>query len=237
MCSSASFLAASPPDASYTAAAVIDDLVLRARRKRWLAVTVASLRIFVGFAFVPAGLKKVLGQPFTDPDLHGPFHDFLHAFYATGWFYRFVGVVQLLAAVLLMTGRFATVGALLALPILTTILALCWSTKVYPTASVVSLMWLGTFALLLWDWHTWRGIFGRAASDVGPDEARIDRRLWEACGAVVLCMYLAVCAATGGVYRPRGAAWSSPAFYVFPAMLLTVVVTGLVDRAKARKQT
>jgi len=222
-------------DASYTAPAVIDDLVLRARRKRWAAVIIANLRIFVGFAFVPAGLKKVLGQPFTDPDLHGPFHDFLHAFHATGWFYRFVGAVQLLAAVLLMTGRFATFGALLATPILTTILALCWSTKVYPTASVVSLMWLAVLALLLWDWFRWRGIFGRTTSLVAIPEPRVHGRLWEACGAAVLCLYLAVCAATGGVYRPRGAAWSSPAFYVFPAMLLIVVATGLVDRSLARK--
>ncbi len=214
---------------------MIDDLVLSARRKTWVAVVVANLRIFLGFAFVPAGLKKVLGQPFTDPDLHGPFHDFLHAFHATGWFYRFVGAVQLVAALLLMTGRFATFGALLAAPILTTILALCWSTKVYPTASVVTLMWLGTLALLLWDWPRWRGLFGRAAPLSGFEEARIDRRLWEASGAVVLCLYLAVCAVTGQVYRPRGAAWDSPAFYVFPAMLLIVVLTAVVDRARARK--
>ena len=53
----------------------------------------------------------------------------------------------------------------------------------------------------------------------------------------MLSLYLAVCAATGGVYRPRGAAWSSPAFYVFPTMLLIVIVTALVDRAKARKRS
>lgn len=210
--------------------------MLRARRKRWIAVAIANLRIFVGFAFVPAGLKKVLGQPFTDPDLHGPFHDFLHAFYATGWFYRFVGSVQLVAALLLMTGRFATLGSLLATPVLTTILAFCWSTKVYPTASVVSLMWLGNLALLLWDWPRLCGIFGRAAPAL-VEEARIDRRLWEACGTAVLFLYLAVCAATGGVYRPRGAAWSSPAFYVFPAMLLIVIVTALFDRARTRRAT
>ena len=202
---------------------------------RWPHVAVANLRIFLGFAFVPAGLKKVLAEPFTDPNLHGPFHDFLHAFHATGWFYQFVGVMQLVTATLLMTQRFASVGALLAMPILTTILAFCWSTKVYPTATVVTLMWLGMLALVMWDWPRWRAAFA-AGETTGAREDRVeplvDRRSWRTCGGVVLCLYLAVCAATGGVYRPRGAAWGSPAFYVFPAMLVVVVVTFFVDRAR-----
>jgi len=219
---------------------VLDDVLLRARRKRWTQLAVTNLRIFVGFAFVPAGLKKVLAEPFTDPHLHGPFHDFLHAFHATGWFYQFVGVMQLLTATLLITQRFATVGALFATPILTTILFFCWSTKVYPTATVVTLMWLGTLALVAWDWPKWRAIFDREAAHearAGLPAAPIDRRLWQACGWAVLCLYLAVCAATGGVYRPRGAAWDTPAFYVFPAMLLLVIATFVLDRSRSRKRS
>ena len=220
--------------------AVLDDLVLGTRRKRWAQLAVTNLRIFIGFAFVPSGLKKLLAQPFTDPHLHGPFHDFLHAFHATGWFYRFVGAVQLVTATLLVTQRFATVGALFATPILTTILILCWSTKVYPTATVVTLMWLGTVALLLWDWPKWRAVLGDDAKDearLGLPEAPIDRRLWRSCGVAVLGLHLAVCAATGGVYRPRSAAWDTPAFYVFPAMLVVVVVTFIVDRDRARRRS
>ena len=51
----------------------------------------------------------------------------------------------------------------------------------------------------------------QVAEPAGLEEARIDRRLWERCGMAVLCLYLGVCAATGGVYRPRGVAWNSPA--------------------------
>ena len=165
---------------------MLDDVLLRARRKRWAQLAVTNLRIFVGFAFVPSGLKKVLAEPFTDPNLHGPFHDFLHAFHATGWFYQFVGAMQLVTATLLITQRFATVGALFATPILTTILVFCWSTKVYPTATVVTLMWLGTLALVVWDWPKWRAIFARDAEHevrAGLSEVPINRRLWQACGS------------------------------------------------------
>lgn len=219
---------------------MLESFLLRARHGMVMPIAVALLRIFIGFAFLPAGLKKILGEPFTDAHLRGPFHDFLHAFYATGWFYGFVGAAQLVAATLLMTGRFAFLGALVATPILTTILAFCWSTKVYPTASVVTLMWLGTLALLAWDWARWRGLFCDAPLERATREAllreRLNPRLWAATGGAILSLYLGVCVASGGVYRPRGAEWSTPAFYVFPLMLLVVVAASVVQvRARERR--
>ena len=219
--------------------ALFDRLLRRARTTRWINLCVVMLRIFLAFAFVPAGLKKVLYQPFTDPQITGVFHEFLHAFYATGTFYQFVGALQLLAAALLLSQRFATVGSVLLTPILTAILVLCWSTAVYPTAVVVTLMFLANSALLLWDFHTWRGVFS-------PDQREtdltthalpcgVDPRLWAACGFLVTGLYLAACAVTGEIYRPKGAGLDSPAFYVFPVMLLTVAVTLAIDQARYRR--
>lgn len=193
---------------------------------------VVNLRFLIGFGFLPAGLKKVLGQPFTDPGNTGAFHDFLHAFHATGGFYRFVGAVQLVAAVLLLTQRFATAGAALATPVLATIMVFCWSTAVYPTAAVVTLMFFGALVLLLWDLPRWRGLVHPPAA---PATASIDRGLWQACGAAIVALYLASCALSGGVYRPRGADLSSPGFYIFPVIALLPVVTLLVDRARHRR--
>ena len=74
-------------------------LMIFLRSLRAIHFFVAWLRIAIGFAFLPAGLKKILGQPFTDPSFQGRFHEFLHAFHATGFFYKFVGGVQLVAAI------------------------------------------------------------------------------------------------------------------------------------------
>ncbi len=222
--------------------ASLDDLLHRARQTRWLHVAIVHLRLFLGFAFVPAGLKKLLAQPFTAPENTGVFHDFLHAFHATGPFYQFVGVVQLFAAVLLMTQRFATVGACLLLPIITAILVFCWSTRVYPTALVVTLMFLGTVTLLLWDLQKWRGVFvpdDRGGRDlelqIRSSAPTVDLALWERCGAALLVLYVAVCAGTGEIYRPRGVELDNPAFYLFPLMLLLTIVTFFIDRARYRK--
>lgn len=211
-------------------------LSLHERRTPWLCVAVA--RIFLAFAFVPAGLKKVLGEPFTDPSKTGEFHEFLHAFHATGAFYSFVGAVQLLAAGLLLSQRFASLGAALFAPILSVILVFCWSTGVYPTATVVTLMWLTTLALVGWDLDRWRALT-KAPGAARPARAAaplpLDLRLWAACGLITTGLYLVVCLLTGEIYRPRGAEWSKPQFYVFPVMLASVVVTWVVDRSRWRK--
>jgi hypothetical protein len=210
------------------------ELVHRARRVRWITVAVVNLRFLIGFAFLPAALKKVLDQPFTDPANHGRFHDFLHAFHATGWFYGFVGVMQLIAAVLLCTQRFATLGALIALPILTAITAFCWSTAVYPTAMIATLMWLGTIGLLAWDLDKWRGIVARDGSMAvaSRDPLPIDLALWARCGWAILVVYLGSALWRGGVYRPRGIELDEPAFYVMPAVLLMPIVTLVIEQRR-----
>lgn len=214
----------------------LGSLLARARRERWAHLAVINLRIVVGFAFVPAGLKKILGEPFTDPSNTGPFHEFLHALYATGPLYLFVGVAQLLAAILLMTQRFATVGALLATPIVATILVFAWSTEVYPTASVVTLIALALLLLLVWDAHKWRAIFGRDDRALSIDEpappVELDLGLWRGCGATILLVYFIACAVSGGVYRPRGIDYTSPEFYVLPAIALIPVVTFFIERRR-----
>lgn len=194
------------------------------------ALAAIVLRLLLGFAFVPAGIKKLLGEPFTDPRNTGAFHEFLHAFHATGGFYRAVGVLQLVAAVLLMTQRYALAGALVALPIQAAIVALCWSTGVYPTASIATLMLAGTCALLWHDRAAWRGAVQPIAVPAG-----IDLRLWSACGAAVFVAYVATCLALGEVYRPKGARPDEPGFYLFPVLLLLPIATWAIDRRRRRR--
>jgi hypothetical protein len=208
----------------------MESWLARLRRARWANLCVVNLRILIGFAFLPAALKKLLDQPFTDPGNSGPFHDFLHAFHATGWFYQFVGVLQLAAAALLCTQRFAMAGALVALPILTAITAFCWSTRVIPTATVATLMWLGTVGLLIWDLERWRAVIAARAAP-----APIELGRWQRCGVAIFVLYVGVCIARGEIYRPRGAELGDPAFYVLPAIALLPVITLALELRAGRR--
>lgn len=211
-------------------------LLSRLRRTRWATLCIINLRFLIGFAFLPAALKKILDQPFTDPANTGRFHDFLHAFHATGWFYQFVGITQLVAALLLCTQRFALLGAVIAFPVLTAITAFCWSTAVIPTATVATLMWLGTLALLIWDIDRWRGVLGAPAAMPALEPSPVDLGRWTACGLAIITLYVGVCLAHGGIYRPRGMDLGNPAFYVLPMIMLLPLVTLALD-IRARRRT
>jgi uncharacterized membrane protein YphA (DoxX/SURF4 family) len=221
----------------------VQRLVDGLRRQRWATLSVITLRILIGFAFVPAGLKKLLGQPFTDPANHGRFHDFLHAFRDTGGFYHSVGALQLVAATLLMTQRFATLGAFVALPILTAIGAFCWSTAGVPTTTVVTLMWLGTLGLMLWELERWRGLLrpgGAAPLATEPRAAEtapvVEWVLWERCGAAILAAYLGATLLAGEIYRPRGLELSTPSFYLLVALPVIPLVTYVLERRRRRRR-
>jgi hypothetical protein len=207
-------------------------VLARVRGARAANLCIIQLRFLLGFAYLPAGLKKVLGEPFTDPHNTGPFHDFLHAFHATGGFYRFVGVVQLTIAVLLLTQRFAAAGAVLALPVTAAILVFCWSTGVVPTATVVTLMLAGVIALVVWDLDRWTRLGVLSIEAPRPERSRA----WELCGVAILAVYLGACLATGEVYRPRGVRPDDARFYVFPVIALLPVAAYLIDRRQRHRR-
>lgn len=208
------------------------------REGRGGQLAVANLRILIGFAFLPAGLKKVLGEPFTDPDKLGVFHQFLHAFHDAGPLYLVVGLVQLLGAFLLLTQRYATAGAVLLLPVLVAINALCWSSSGIPTIVTVSLMLLGVLALLVWDFERWVALFASTRRplciSLQPVSPQIGWHRWERCGLAIFLVYLATCALYGGVYRPRGAEFGTLAFYVLPIIALFPFVTWFFDRSHGK---
>jgi uncharacterized membrane protein YphA (DoxX/SURF4 family) len=216
-------------------------LIKSLRQKRWAQLFVANLRIFIGLAFLPASLKKLLGQPFTDPENAGVFHEFLHAFHAVDGFYQLVGGLQLVTAILLMTQRFATLGAALALPLLVAISALCWSSAGIPTVTVVTLMTCGTMGLLLWEVDRWRSIFSAEETAVdlkiAPLPELLDRELWRKCGAAMVIVYVGVTLSQGGVYRPRGVELDNASFYLLPLILLFPIVTWGIDWTRYRRRS
>lgn len=75
---------------------------------QWLII---HLRYLLGVAFLPSGLTKIVGNRFTQISTDHPIGFFFEGLYRSGIYYNFIGVAQVLAALLLMTQRFATLGA------------------------------------------------------------------------------------------------------------------------------
>ena len=109
-------------------------------------------RILLAIAFVPSGLKKLMGQRFTILDIDNPVGFFFEALYQAGWYWNFLGFMQLLTALLIVIPRTAFLGALLYLPIIINILIIVIAMHFKGTPIIAGLMLLANLYLLFWDY-------------------------------------------------------------------------------------
>jgi hypothetical protein len=137
----------------------------RATEQPALRLFTVIVRVLLALAFVPSGLVKILGQPFTTLPVSDPVGYFFAGFFSAHGYYRFVGVAQWTAAALLLIPRTATLGALVYLPIITNIFAITVAIgpAFYGTRVVTGLMFLANVYLLLWDWDRWKDVLPFAA--------------------------------------------------------------------------
>ncbi|WP_246067749.1 hypothetical protein [Changchengzhania lutea] len=61
-------------------------------------------------AFIPSGLTKLSGNRFTLLDVNNPVGFFFEALYSTGFYWKFLGLSQLLAAVCIVIPRIIFFG-------------------------------------------------------------------------------------------------------------------------------
>lgn len=126
-------------------------------------------RILLAAGFIPTGLVKLLGHRFTSMSPETDIGGLFETLYLSGNYWRFLGLVQMLAGVLLLWSRTATLGAVLFFGIITNIFVITISYDFNYTPVVTGLMLLATVYLLLWDYHRIRSLFGfDKAADMPP---------------------------------------------------------------------
>lgn len=164
------------------------------KQKVWLQLAVVYTRYLIGGAFVFASLIKIKGHRFTR--LSGelaPVHSMEHFFetlYQSGLYWQFLGLAQLVAGLLLMTQRYALLGALLFLPIVANVYVITISYEFGYTSYITGVMLLATVGLLIWDWNLLRVLVHQPVLAL-PAAAFYQQRLWEVVGAV-LFLYTAI---------------------------------------------
>ena len=122
------------------------------RNYRFLQIFTIYLRYLIGGAFVFPSIVKIAGERFTTLPTDTAVGFFFEAMYQSGGYWQFLGWSQLIAAFLLMTQRFATLGAMLFFGIILNITIITISVDFGSgTPVITSLMLLATTYLLLWD--------------------------------------------------------------------------------------
>ncbi|MBD3581027.1 hypothetical protein [Flavobacterium selenitireducens] len=129
--------------------AIIHD---RCRPLLFFKIFTWGTRLLLFLAFLPSGYKKLAGLRFTSLGIESPIGFFFEALFRSGYYWNFLGLMQLTAGVLLLVPRTATFGALLYLPIIVNILVIVCSMHFSGTPVIVGLMLMAVLYLLLWDW-------------------------------------------------------------------------------------
>lgn len=175
----------------------LDQFHFQARKNRWLRYFAVFNRIALAAGFIPSGLQKVLGERFTVLPVNHPMGHYLDAFYQTGYFYTFVGVMQVTAAILLLIPRTVTIGAIIYFPIILNICILSFAVRFEGSIITSPLMVLATLYLLCWDYHKFKFIFpfnNSATKNLLPKKEEISNRLpvgfFTAVATVVLLVVL-----------------------------------------------
>ena len=157
------------------------------RNKSGLITFIILTRYLIGFAFIPSGLKKIMGERFTQISIENPIGFFFEGLYQSGFYWNFIGWAQVIAALLLMTQRFATLGAICFFFIVSNIWVITISLHFSGTWLITTLMLLAVIMLLVWDYHKLKYIFYREnySEKQLPENYPATSKIWIATGFIL----------------------------------------------------
>lgn len=130
----------------------LDRLHASVKQNRWLRYFAVFNRIALAAGFLPSGFVKIMGERFTSLSIHHPMGNYLEALYHTGYYYTFIGLIQVTAAILLLIPTTATLGAMLYFPVILNICILSFAVRFDGSLFSAPLMVLANIYLLCWDY-------------------------------------------------------------------------------------
>ena len=121
------------------------------KNNRWHSYFASFCRFILAYAFIVAGFVKVFGERFASglSEIH-PMGAYLTALHQTGFYYTFIGVAQILAAILLLIPSTVVLGALLYFPIILNIFVLSIALRFEGSFVTAPLMVFANLYLLVW---------------------------------------------------------------------------------------
>lgn len=197
-----------------------------------LALFVWLTRYLLAFAFIPSGMKKVLGQRFTNIGIDNPIGFFFEALYRSGMYWNFIGWAQVFAALLMMTQRFSTLGNIIYFFIISNICFITISMHFTGTWVITSLMLFASTCLLLWDANKLQYIFSQKefltnSNNVNLPEAS---NIWQKSGLLLFTLSIVYVMIENIITSNHALC-----FIVFFASTLLTVLTTIIIELKYSK--
>jgi hypothetical protein len=130
----------------------LEAIYYEAKSDKWLKRFAVFCRIALAASFIPAGYVKIMGGRFAAGlPSNNPLGHYFDALHLTGYYYTFIGVVQITIAILLLIPRTSLLGALMYFPVIINICVLTYATR-FDGTRLVTMMVLANLFLLIWDY-------------------------------------------------------------------------------------
>lgn len=130
----------------------IKEIYYEAKSDKWFQRFAVFCRVALAAGFLPTGFVKIMGERFAAGlSSNNPLGHYFDALHLTGYYYTFLGVVQIITAILLLIPRTSLLGALMYFPIIINICVLTYATR-FDGTRLITMMVLANLFLLIWDY-------------------------------------------------------------------------------------
>lgn len=130
----------------------IEELYHEAKADEWFKGFAVFCRIVLAASFIPTGFVKIMGDRFAEGlPSNNPLGHYFDALQLTGYYYTFIGISQVIIAILLLIPRTSLLGALMYFPTIVNICVLTYATR-FAGTRLVTMMVLASLFLLIWDY-------------------------------------------------------------------------------------
>lgn len=206
---------------------MLSSIYFRIRTYYKLNILVWLTRYLLAFGFIPSGMKKVLGQRFTSIGTENPIGYFFEALFRTGMYWNFIGWGQIVAAVLMMTQRFSTLGNLIYFFIITNIFFITVSMHFTGTWLIALLMLFASTCLLVWDTNKLQYIISTKGLLKKDDKVYLPEasRIWQISGLILFILSISYTLIDNIITSSH----ELLLIIFFVAVIITVVVTIAIE--------
>jgi hypothetical protein len=131
----------------------LNQVYYEARQNKWYGYFAVFCRLSLAIAWLISGLVKIKGERFAAGLSHNhPLGQYFDALLNTGYYYTFIGVGQVIVAILLLIPKTALLGAIASFPIILNICVLTYAVRFEGTRAA-TFMLLANLFLLCWDYN------------------------------------------------------------------------------------
>lgn len=136
----------------------LEQYYYEAKENKWYGYFAVFCRLTLAVAWVISGFVKIKGERFAAGLSHNhPLGQYFDALLNTGYYYTFIGIGQVIVALLLLIPRTALLGAISSFPIILNICVLTYAVRFEGTRAA-TFMLLANLFLLCWDYNRLKSI-------------------------------------------------------------------------------